>query len=327
MLVKRFLGQINCQNQLGEGVLWHPKEQALYWTDIPNKKLHICRQLNAVGNSQATPKDLPFETIDLPYRLGCFAFTDQDKVIVAGFDQGLALFNIADGSVVWLAQPELKNKHTRFNDGRADPKGRFWLGSMVENGEFKKLEVEQQGALYCVYFDQAVPKASDAKLPSSASEKAYIEQVLSGLHISNGVCFNADASLMYHSDSPSHKIYQYQLDAAGQVIERSLFAKFEKTHFPDGAVVDNQGNLWTALWGGACIACLNANGEELFRYPMPMTQPSCVCIGGPDNNLLFVTSAQESLSASQLAKQPRAGNILVYELVQPLGRSEPYITV
>ena len=325
MLIKRYLGQIDCQNMLAECVLWHPTEEALYWTDIPNKKLYICRQLNAIANSQASNRSLPFITIDLPHRLACFAFTHQENTILAGFDQGLALFNIETQSITWLAQPEVDNEYTRFNDGRADPKGRFWMGSMVENGEFKKLDTSHQGALYCVYFDQEEDASSSQQLIDQGVNKTYIQQVLSGLHISNGVCFNEDASLMYHTDSSTHKIYQYSLDPAGQVMERNLFAKFEKTHFPDGAVIDKQGNLWTALWGGACIACFNAKGEELFRYPMPVTQATCVCIGGPDMNLLFVASAQQSLSESQLLAQPRAGNIIIYELSSALARAEPII--
>lgn len=344
MQVKRYLGQINCHNKLGEGILWHPAERALYWTDIQNKKLHICRQFNAIGNLERTSQSLPYETIDLPYRLACFGFTTQANVIVAGFDQGFALYHLTEQTLTWLAQPEVNNEHTRLNDGRSDPKGRFWAGSMVESGDYKKLDTDQQGALYCVYFDK--PEHTDAGqsadhfmhgVTDSLSDnlaanivdqgKTYSQQVLSGIHISNGLCFNADASLMYHTDSATHKIYQYEIDGAGQVLDRSLFTKFEKTHFPDGAIVDTQGNLWTALWGGSCIACLNAKGEELFRYPMPMLQPTCLCIGGPEMNLLFVTSARQGLNESQLLAQPRAGNVLVYELSESLGREEPLLKV
>jgi L-arabinonolactonase len=324
MQVKRYLGQINCQNKLGENILYHPTEHALYWTDIPNKKLYICRQFNAIGNMQSTSKSLPFETVELPYRLACFGFTEQANVIVAGFDQGIALYHLQDKTLTWLSQPEANNEHTRVNDGRADPKGRFWAGTMVENGDYKKLDIEQQGALYCVYFDQS-RTADKASNNASNYGKAYSQKVLSGIHISNGLCFNQDASLMYHTDSTTHKINEYKLDGAGQVLDKRLFAKFEKTHFPDGAIVDKQGNVWTAIWGGACIVCLNPEGEELFRYPMPVQQPTCISIGGPEMNLLFVTSANEGLSESQLAAQPRAGNVLIYELSASIGREEPLL--
>jgi sugar lactone lactonase YvrE len=333
MYIKRYLGQIDCQNTLGEGVLYHPKEHALYWTDIQNKRLHICRQFNAVSNLESTKKALPFETIDLPHRLASFAFTQNEDVIVAAFDIGIALYHLREYTLTWLSQPELDNTNTRFNDGRSDPKGRFWAGTMLENGEYKKLEPQDRAALYCVYFDSTETRNAQGLKTikehsiNVAPVQAYNQRMLGDLHISNGLCFNEDASLMYHADSPTHKIYRYTLDDAGQIIDQDLFAKFEKTHFPDGAIVDRKGNVWTALWGGACIACINPEGQELFRYPLPVVQGSCVCIGGPNMNLLFVTSAQDGLNDTQLSAQPRAGNVLIYELSEALGRYEPLLAI
>lgn len=298
MSIKRFLFQIPCQNILGENVLWHSQLQALFWTDIQAKELHVW-QHNEV------PKKA-HKVISLPSRLGCFMFTENPNILIAGFEDGLAKFNYETGERVWTMPIEKDNEHTRLNDGKCDPKGRFWFGTMVEKGEFNKLDVAQQGALYRADFD------SNGQAEQSSNLK--ITQVLSGIHISNGLCFNHNASIMYHTDSSSHKVYRYQLNENGDILERDLFAKFDKHCFPDGACVDAKGNVWIALWGGACIVCIDPLGKELFRHPLPVTQGTCVAIGGPNMNRLFVTTARDGLNEKQLGEQPRAGNVLVYEL-------------
>lgn len=300
MFVKQFLFQIPCQNILGESVQWHEQHQALYWADIQQKQLHIWHHQNK-----------QHQIIDLPYRLGSFSFTDHPHQILAAFEQGLAKYNYDTHEISWVSYIERENTHTRLNDGKCDPKGRFWIGSMVEQGDYNKLELEQQGALYCAHFDKI-----DHNAPLTHVE---VEQALSGVHISNGLCFSADASVMYHTDSASHIVYRYELDEQGYIVDRSEFAKFDKHIYPDGACVDKHGNVWIALWGGACVVCFTSEGEELFKYPLPVTQATCPAIGGPDMNWLFVTTASDSLSQAQLEAQPRAGNVLVYELTESLG--------
>jgi len=308
LLVKQFLFQIPCQNSLGESVQWHQQTQALFWTDIQNKQLHIWHF-----------KDEKHDVIALPSRLASFVFTNQANVIMGGFEQGLALYNYKTGALQWVADIEKENPHTRLNDGKCDPKGRYWFGSMLEKGDYAKLDIKQQAALYCAHFNTLTN--------SDPIQQVHIEHTLSGLNVSNGLCFNEDASIMYHTDSSTYKVYQYELDEDAYIVERRLFAKFEKHSFPDGACVDTNGNVWIALWGGACIVCIDSSGQELFRYPLPVTQGTCVAIGGPNMDCLFVSSAKDKLSNTQLANQPRAGNIFVYKLTKALGRKEPSITL
>ncbi|MDT0596068.1 SMP-30/gluconolactonase/LRE family protein [Glaciecola petra] len=302
MLVKQFLFQIECQNTLGENVLWHTSEQVLYWTDIQEKELYMW---NAESGRTSS--------ISLPFRMTSFAFTANIGVLLAAFEQGIGLYNIQNGELNWLSSPESNNEHTRFNDGKCDTQGRYWVGSMVENGNYNKLDESEKAALYC--------------LKCEGANKYKSKRVLSGLHISNGLAFNKDSSIMYHADSPKHKIYAYSLDRNGEIVNKKLFAKFEKNSFPDGACVDINENLWTAIWGGAHLACISNDGKKLFSYPLPITQPTCVCIGGPNMDWLFVTSAKDGLSAQQLVRQPKAGNLFVYQLVESLGRVEPITQV
>lgn len=325
MQINRLLFEITCQNILGEGVLWQPVEQALYWTDIQGKSLYKCVMTNEVAqmlcaessDSQSTLLKEEYlqqvlQVFDLPFRLGSFAFTKHTETILAGFENGLGLYNYTSGELTWLSQQEVNSDNVRFNDGKCDRNGRYWLGSMVESGDMKKMSIEQQAALYSFSFQQGELQSNKA---------------LTGLHISNGLCFSPNGKLMYHSDSASHKIYQYQLDDNGHIEAKKLFAKFDKHIYPDGACTDKEGNVWVALWGGACVVCLNAKGKELFRHPLPVTQATCVAIGGPDMNWLFVTSAHHNLSEEKRVKQPRAGNLFVYEISESLGIHEPQISV
>lgn len=305
MLIQRFLFEIESQNTLGENVLWNSFEQVLYWTDIEEKRLYRWNAHTAVTTD-----------IELPFRMSSFAFTKKSGVLLAAFDQGIAEYSLEDGALQWLASPEASNEHTRFNDGKCDTKGRYWIGSMVENGVFHKLNVEQQGALYCADWLDRPPQ-------NKTHSDLRLSQHLSGLHISNGLAFNQDSSIMYHADSPKHSIQAYSLDPKGYIVNKVQFAKFEKHCFPDGACVDCLDNLWTAVWGGGYIACFSKTGKLLQKYPLPVTQPSCVCIGGPNMDWIFVTSARAGLSQKQLANQPSAGNVLVYQLQEALGREEP----
>ena len=323
MHINRLLFEIPCQNSLGENVLWHQTEQAVYWTDIEGKTLFKCAisaevmgmlSNDAIDDRVVKAKADYFEEVlqvfDLPFRLGSFAFTERTHLLLAGFENGLALFDYTTGAIQWLSQQHVADKHLRFNDGKCDPKGRFWLGSMVENIDIKKLEVEDQAALYTF---------------SLANNTLQASTVLSGLHISNGLCFSDSGRVMYHSDSSTHKVYQYLLDDSGKIESRKLFAKFDKHIYPDGACTDIYGNIWVALWGGACVVCFDSKGNELYRHPLPVTQVTCVSIGGPNMNWLFVTSASANLSEDKRAKQPRAGNLFVYELTASIGVVEPHV--
>jgi L-arabinonolactonase len=325
MHINRLVFEISCQNILGENVLWHQHEQALYWTDIQGKCLYKCAMSTEIADILTADSTEPahakakhdyiqqvLQVFDLPFRLGSFAFTNHSDKLLAGFENGLALYSYTTGKVKWLRQQEVASEHLRYNDGKCDPNGRYWLGSMVENIDIKKLSVEEQAALYCFSFDNG---------------KLHTAQVLSGIHISNGLCFSRQDSVMYHTDSATHKVYRYSLDENGQIGSRKQFAKFDKNTFPDGACTDSRGNVWIALWGGACIACFDPKGNELFRHPLPVTQVTCVCIGGPSMNWLFVTSAADNLNDEKRAKQPRAGNLFVYEISEVVGLTEPHVII
>ena len=323
MRITKLLFEVKCQNILGENVIWHNDEQALYWTDIDGKCLYKCLMTkevadilsnDAISEQAISQRDdyinEVLQVFDMPYRLSSFAFTEHSDTILAGFEHGLAKYRYATGELTPLVELESDHTYTRFNDGRCDPLGRYWIGSMVEESERVLPQDHDKGALY--RFD--VVDNDITKVKSS--------HMLGGIEVSNGLCFSKDGSVMYHADSPSHKIYQYELAKSGEILNKKLFAKFDKHSFPDGACVDVNDNVWYALWGRACVVCLNSKGKEILRHPLPVTQGSCVSIGGPNMNWLFVTSAKIRLNEDQLDAQPRAGNLFVYEISEPVGRDE-----
>ena len=214
---------------------------------------------------------------------------NSDKLI-CGFASGFAYFNPVKGAIQWLSKIEQDNPGTRLNDGRADRQGRFWAGSMVEVGE------QGAGALY------------------SIDHQLRVSSQISGLTISNGLCWSPDGKLMYHTDTPSRSIYRYDFDTvSGAISNQSLLVRTEKGCFPDGATVDAQGYIWSAQWGASRVVRYNPEGETDFILPLPVSQPTCVAFGGSDLNRLFVTSAYEGLDAEARATQPEAGNLFIFE--------------
>jgi sugar lactone lactonase YvrE len=161
---------------------------------------------------------------------------------------------------------------------------------MVESGE------QGAGALYCL----------DRQL--QASNK------LSGLSISNSLCWSPDSKIMYHTDTPSRRIFRYDFDSySGALSNPAVLLRTERGCFPDGSTVDAQGYIWNAQWGASRIVRYSPKGEEDFILPLSVSQPTCVAFGGPQMDRLFVTSAHQGLSAVALAAQPEAGNLLVFQ--------------
>lgn len=269
-------------NTLGEGVLWHPAQQAVWWTDIQQCKLYRYRLAD---------KDL--QVWDTPDRLACFGFIEGSEQLIAAFDGGFALYTPQTGERHWLSQPEYHLPNNRFNDGKVDRQGRFWAGTMVEQGEPQS--IDEQASVY------------------SWGDSPCAVKHLAGFQITNGLCWSPDSRTAYVADSPMGVYYAFDFDvASGSFSNRRIFATTPEGISPDGSCVDAQGNVWNAQWGGNRVVCYSPQGEVLQQLDVPVSQPTCVAFGGPDYSWLFVTSAREHLSATQLEAEPQAGNLLIY---------------
>jgi sugar lactone lactonase YvrE len=177
----------------------------------------------------------------------------------------------------------------RLNDGRVDRSGRFWCSSMVEDGSGL--------AKACLY----------------SVERGMVRPVRDGVHIGNGLAFSLDGSTLYFADSARHTLWRYPL-ADGVLGKGQVFAQTPGHIFPDGATVDSEDCLWVAHWGGAQVVRYTPAGRIDRVLALPVTQPSCVCFGGAQRDLLFVTSAAAGLAADVRAREPHAGDVFVYRV-------------
>ena len=271
-------------NHLGEGPLWNERGGKLWWTDIQESRLH---RFDPASGTVET-----IETIETPERLCSYAFVSgEDSRILAAFETGLAYFDVETKAVDWIDRPETQGSGRRFNDGRTDFQGRFWVGTMVENEEKAGPDT---GALFRL--DR-----------NGLSAEAVC------VTISNSLCTSPDGRILYFADTPKQLIFAFDLDPeSGAIAHKRIFAEVTEG-YPDGAVVDEEGCLWSARWGAGEVVRHAPDGSVVSRLKVPASQPTCPAFGGVDRKTLFVTSAREGLDETALAKDPEAGTLFVYE--------------
>jgi len=271
---------VDVQNELGEGVVWNEATSTVWWTDIERSTLFEYH-LGSGG----------LKSWNTPHRVGSFGFVENDHRLIVAFDCGIAFFDLSTLAVQWLYGPDVLANGLRFNDGKIDPFGVFWAGTMVEKPE----EPKTFGSLYSI-----------------DSLNTLTEHIIN-ITTSNGLCWSPDGSILYHADSPRRTIWRYRYDPEKNTItDKQTFAKTGEGMFPDGSTVDRDGGVWNAYWGGAQIARYRNDGEKSLVLEVPVDLPSCVAFGGDDLNLLFVTTARLSLSDSRLKKRPKSGSLLIY---------------
>lgn len=241
---------------LGEGPLWHPVRQDLFWFDIIGKRLHR--------------KGQHWQFDDCVSAAG---WVDRDTLLVADAT-GLFRYNLATGAREAVAALEADNPVTRSNDGRADPYGGFWIGTMGHNAE------PGAGAIYRYY-------------------RGELRQLYADITISNAICFSPDGGHAYFTDTPSRKIMRQRLSDKDGWPKGGPEVWLDMTAAglaPDGAVIDAEGNFWNAQWGAARVACYGPDGD--FRQAVEITAPQATCpaFGGPSLQTLFCTSAADGMS-------------------------------
>lgn len=242
---------------LGEGPLWHPKRQEFFWFDINNNTLH------SKAKSWA-----------LEVTASAAGWVDENTLLVASH-LGLHRFDIETGTLhAAHVAIEADNQVTRSNDGRADPWGGFWIGTMGRKAE------PNAGAIYR-YF------------------KGELRTIAPHISIPNATCFTHDRAFAYFTDTPTKTIQRVALDPAtgwpAAEPEPWLTLGLDEGG-PDGAVVDANGTFWLALWGSARVNAYAANGTLLASHKTGGKHTTCPAFGGPDLRDLFITSATEHLS-------------------------------
>jgi len=289
---------------LGESPFWHPHEQRLYWIDIGQRRIWRWH----------APSD-HLESWDLQQDPGCIA-PCRSGALLAALRDGIYIAPLWHDVLLKVADAPYDTARIRFNDGKCDPWGRFWVGTYVETKD------QPDGALYCLH--------------RLDHPKQQVLRVASGVFSSNGLAWSPDGRTQYWNDTARHKVDGYPLVSAGQY-PPVLGAPLTLAHFPekpkdwrfesaqghdyggrpDGAAVDQKGNYWVAMYEGARVLCLSPKGDVLANLATPAQCPTMVCFGGPDLRTLYLTTARAKRSAEELAHYPDSGAVFALRVDTP----------
>lgn len=262
--------------QLGEGPLWHPERNQLYWFDILGRKL-----LTRDGDGAT---EWSFRG-----QVSAAGWIDRDRLLVAS-DAALLRFDLVTGASEQLAALEADNPCTRSNDGRADPFGGFWIGTMGKAAE------PGLGAIYRFF-------------------RGELRRLFHPVTIPNAIAFGPDGRTAVFADTPDRRVMRVRLGRDGWPEgepEPWLDLRADRLN-PDGAVFDAAGNLWLAEWGAARVSCYGADGRRLRSVALPAQHTSCPAFGGPDLATLFCTSAQQGTTSDDRARYPLTGQTFAVE--------------
>jgi sugar lactone lactonase YvrE len=269
---------------LGESPLWHPAEQVLYWCDIPNFALHRFDPATTRHDSWTFHTDV---SACAPMR---------DGALLLALRDGLWRFDPATAKRSMLVAAPYDPSIERFNDGKCDAQGRFWVGTSYEPRN------PALAALYCYSHGELARRAD-------------------GITVSNGLGWSPDGATLYWSCTKAHVVYAFDYDgASGALDRRREWARFPaKTAGqdldtyggrPDGAAVDAEGCYWVAMYEGQQLLRLSPEGRVVDQLALPVRCPTMPCFGGVDLKTLYITTTRQNRSAEELQQQPLAGCIL-----------------
>jgi D-xylonolactonase len=270
----------NAHAQLGEGPLWSVKEQALYWVDILNHRLH-----RYSPSQEQRTWQFDQEICAVAER------TDADGLIITQ-RHGFAFFNPKTEELRPIMQLETHIPTNRFNDGKCDRRGRFWAGTMDFDAR------QNSGSLYRL------------------SPDLRCEMMDSGYVVTNGPTWSADDKTLYHNDSVNGRVYAFDHDLeTGALSNKRLFLQLgPEEGSPDGMTTDAEGGLWIAQWGANKVTRRDAQGNVLKTVMLPCSQVSSCTFGGPNLSTLYITTAAVGLSKQQLESEPLAGGLFAVDV-------------
>lgn len=265
---------------VGEGPIWDAEQAVLYWVDILSSMLYVYDPVTRTNRAYSVGQ-----------HVGTVVPRTSGGLMVALYD-GFAAFDPTTQQLTLLADPEADLPGNRFNDGKCDPAGRFWAGTMAYTDQ------SMQGSLYRMDTDLSVHK------------------MLGDIAISNGIVWSADHTTMYYIDSLAYTVRAFDYDlATGDIAnERIAIRVQEEMGLPDGMAIDVEGMLWVAHFGGACVRRWDPQtGMVLDRIELPTSQITACAFGGADLATLYITSAASGFDATMLAQEPHAGGLFQVE--------------
>jgi len=267
---------LDTKSDLGEGAIWNYKTGELIWVDITGKILNFY-----------TPKLKNNKEMLTGQMIGTVVPAESGKMMVA-LENGFYQLDPETGAKKLIANPEEDIPGNRFNDGKCDPAGRFWAGTMSTTGK------RQAGALYRLDADGSVHKMID------------------NVGTSNGIVWSPDYTKMYYIDTPTRKVMAWDYNnVTGEISNPKPAVEVpEEMGYPDGMTIDADGNVWIALWSGSAVGCWNPETGELLRtIDVPAKNVTSVAFGDDDLGTLYITTARTGTSEEELEKFPLAGGV------------------
>jgi len=298
---------------LGEGLVWHIPSQSWWWTDIESSTIHAWR-----GDNE------PLCNYRLPDRVGSLAHCESGRILL-GMTKRLCIANESDvappassstltsgatGSPILsrhlhvqsLVAVDAAEPRTRINDGRTDRSGNFVFGTINESAEKRLI-----GSFY-----------------QYSTRHGLRRLALPAVAIANSICFSPDGTTMYFTDTLTRRILQCDYDAASaRVSNVRHFVEVSDADgapaYPDGSVIDRHGCLWNAQWGAAQIVQYDPSGKVMQRYSVPTKNPTCPAFGGPNLDILMVTTSRQDMTPQEHQQMPLAGSLFSIQLPQATG--------
>lgn len=265
---------VECQCQLGEGPVWHPVEQVLYWLDIVEGRLH-----------RYDPENGRHQVVELGVVTGSMGVRSGGGFVMAT-RKGFAFWNPQTRAMKYVNDPDPDEGEARFNDGKTDRQGRFWAGKMSSKPANSLFRLDPDGSV-C--------------------------RMESGIYVSNGLGWSPDNGVFYFTDSEARTIYAYDFDApSGSISNRRIFARIPDQPgegFPDGLAIDQEGCIWSARWGGWKVVRYRPDGSIDREVPMPVQFPTSCAFGGQRLDEIYITSAWIEIKPDRRAEQPMAGDL------------------
>lgn len=260
----------------GEGSIWHPGRQSLFWVDIEGKTLY---------EFLPEKKECNKWSFD---RMVTTVVPETDSTVIISLQNEVIRINVNNGTSFPITAINDYGGTMRCNDGKCDPEGRFWIGTMTLTAPARTAH------LYCV------------------TPQGEVTAKIDSVTISNGLVWTTDKKYMYYIDTPTQKIVRYKYNPKTATIEYDGIAVTVPKEYgsPDGMTIDENGNLWVAHWGGYGVYCWNPQtGKLLEKISVPAPNVASCAFGGKDLKDLYITTARAGLSKEKLEKYPESGSL------------------
>jgi len=259
---------------LGEGTLWVPTLNSILFVDIKEKKIFIL-------NTKTKKKKI----FKVNKEIG-FISHIKKNIFILGLKSEIRIINLINKKVLYSIKVESNKKYNRLNDGKTDPIGRLWFGTM-DNLERKK----SSGSLYCL------------------NNKLKLHKIDSKYFITNGPAF-LNKNNFYHTDTKKKIIYKIRINNNLKILKKKLFLKFRRADgSPDGMTTDAKNNLWVCHYAGGCISVYNLKGKRIHKISLPAKNITNCTFGGRKNNKLYISTARKGLKSQDLKKYPLSGSL------------------